>query len=560
VKSHRRAKFLFLGAALTACAALALLNWNAYRSAQTFNTATIEAQRQEDLRTALYRMEQRIAPLLARVLGRAEALIEESSPLDYRIDLVRGSADVLDAAAAAPVELARLAHDEASRGSLALPNPRADEPVDLDLGNNLVQVAARGTPRTNYEYNQRLETQNAANYQTLPVIGEAALTVGPLVSDWVQEAGEAQLVFLRSFTLDGVQRLQSFRVDWSQLESLLLGEVDDLFEGAQLLPATRDEILAAAAAAQLGATSELAQQGPDPQGDSKADSRDPGEGNLLVTIPARLVVPEAVGGAVDFGVLGPTTFATWALALAALVAASLAFRASQRDAARQRRFTSAVTHELRTPLTTFRMYSEMLSRDMVPPERRAEYLRTLEEESRRLSGLVENVLAHARLEDGAARTRREELTVSALLERIEAPLARRCLDAETVLAIDLGTAAEVVLKTDPEAVALILCNLVDNACKYGAPPAGHSPEAPIRLRVSATPGGVNLTIRDHGPGVSAGDATQIFQPFNRAGRDESDAAPGVGLGLALARDLARALDGDLVLLGAGPGGAFELRL
>ena len=72
---------------------------------------------------------------------------------------------------------------------------------------------------------------------------------------------------------------------------------------------------------------------------------------------------------------------------------------------------------------------------------------------------------------------------------------------------------------------------------------------------------MTLNVRDHGPGVSAAAAGSIFDPFERGGRDPADPIPGVGLGLALSRGLARDMGGDLVLDNPGrPGASFVLTL
>ena len=116
------------------------------------------------------------------------------------------------------------------------------------------------------------------------------------------------------------------------------------------------------------------------------------------------------------------------------------------------------------PLTTFRMYSEMLAEDIVTdPEQRRVYLETLKDESDRLSRLVENVLCYARLEDGRYRGRRERITVAALLDHVAPVLARRAAGCGMQLTI---TPAEAGVEVDPDAIAQILFNLVDNACKY----------------------------------------------------------------------------------------------
>ena len=99
------------------------------------------------------------------------------------------------------------------------------------------------------------------------------------------------------------------------------------------------------------------------------------------------------------------------------------------------------------------------------------------------------------------------------------------------------------LKVDVDAIGQILFNLVDNACKYAADTDNRS----IQLVAGVGDQQVIFSVRDHGPGVPAQFADSIFSAFERGGRDAGDAVPGVGLGLALSRGLARDLGGDLKL-------------
>ena len=539
----RRISAIFLAGAAAGLAGLAILTVHARRAARARTLAAAEAQHQEDVRTALYRMEQRLAPLVARALGRTEGSERVAEFTSLRLRLPDGALEV-DAGAPPPppalVAAARAAFDAIAPPATQAPRPWIGE-NDV-LGSNLGQLNARGTPRSNYEYAQRSSIQslsNTANVAEGVEAGFAPTRAGSVVAGWeTRPDGGRDVAFVRCLATPSAPRFeQTLRVDWGTLAPVLLAEVDDLFVDASLAPLEGD-------GAGEGASA-----------DASAD------GARLVGLPARLVATPSPRVRGEDGELLATTISTWVLALFAFAAATWAFRASQRDATRQRHFTSAVTHELRTPLTTFRMYSEMLARDMVPPERRAEYLAALEEESRRLGALVENVLAHARLEEGRGKTRREDVELAALVERGESALARRCVEAGTRLAVELGDAGAARVRTDPEAVLLILSNLVDNACKYGAPPGGHRPDAPVRITARTDERSVMLTVRDEGPGIPRESARAIFRPFDRAGRDESDPAPGVGLGLALARNLARAVDGELTLVDdGGTGAAFALRL
>jgi K+-sensing histidine kinase KdpD len=193
------------------------------------------------------------------------------------------------------------------------------------------------------------------------------------------------------------------------------------------------------------------------------------------------------------------------------------------------------------------------------PAKREQYLNTLCSEANRLSHLVENVLAYARLERGSARSRIERMTLGDLIERTLPRLRDRTDRCEMKLVVD---AAEPVLATvvhvDAGAVEQILFNLVDNACKYAAP---HATEKLIHLE--ALPDGkfAMLRVRDHGAGISAEGARRLFKPFSKSAQEAAQTAPGIGLGLALCRRLSRSLGGELRLVrGGAPGACFELRL
>jgi signal transduction histidine kinase len=227
------------------------------------------------------------------------------------------------------------------------------------------------------------------------------------------------------------------------------------------------------------------------------------------------------------------------LAVAALLAGVVTL--SERRGA----FVSAVTHELRTPLTTFRMYAEMLAEGMVPDAaQRERYLNTLRVEAERLTHLVENVLAYARLERGRARGRVEVVAVEQLLARVESRLRGRAEQAGMQLVVELDNrVTPFLVRTDTSAVEQVLFNLVDNACKYAVTAADR------RIHLSAGILGRRLELRvgDHGPGIAHRQARRLFRPFSKSAVEAANSAPGVGLGLALSRRLAREMGGDLSL-------------
>jgi signal transduction histidine kinase len=358
---------------------------------------------------------------------------------------------------------------------------------------------------------------------------EVPIVVGSLVPFWNDGGDGGRLMFARRVRVGSDHYYQGFFADWPRLRAALLQQISDLFADAGLVP-----VVAA------------------PAGDDVS-------GTMLATIPVSLVVGAPVPAAA--ALLSParlTLTLTWLAVLAALVAAAVTLNASVAFGERRSRFASAVTHELRTPLTTFRMYSEMLAEGMVEDaEKRQVYLETLRDESGRLSTLVENVLAYARLEEGRAPPRPVPTTFGDLVGQVEGRLRQRAEAAGMALSVEPEAPEATPLSVDVEVVSQILGNLVDNACKYAAGAGDRT----IHLRGRVEDGALALCVRDHGPGVGAGHAKAIFNPFDRGTRGQGDATPGVGLGLALARGLARDLGGDLVLDASSPAGAcFKLTL
>jgi signal transduction histidine kinase len=117
-------------------------------------------------------------------------------------------------------------------------------------------------------------------------------------------------------------------------------------------------------------------------------------------------------------------------------------------------------------------------------------------------------------------------------------------------------AGDLSVAVDASAVEQILFNLVDNAAKYA------SSSADKRITISSRSDGrfAAIAVSDHGPGISKRDARKLFRPFSKSARDAANSAPGVGLGLALCRRIARRLGGDLRLEKSAQGAAFVLTL
>jgi signal transduction histidine kinase len=247
-----------------------------------------------------------------------------------------------------------------------------------------------------------------------------------------------------------------------------------------------------------------------------------------------------------------------ALALVLGLGTWLLYRVGLRQLAlvrQQQDFVAAVSHELKTPLTSIRMYSEMLSQGWVDDSKRAGYYRFIHDESERLSRLVENVLALARMGRGALRVQTRPVAAAELLAQAGERLASQARQAGFTLAVACDS--ERILDVDPDAMMQILINLVDNALKFAA--SGEPRRIDIGCAALAD-GRVELSVRDYGPGIPRADRRRVFRLFQRLDNEVTRGTRGTGIGLALVERLTRAMGGEVDLVGCEPGVEVRLRL
>ncbi|MEU8954607.1 HAMP domain-containing sensor histidine kinase [Streptomyces sp. NPDC048518] len=217
----------------------------------------------------------------------------------------------------------------------------------------------------------------------------------------------------------------------------------------------------------------------------------------------------------------------------------------EESVAARRRLVADASHELRTPLTALRTNAELLAKaDRLTDAQRDRASGALGRQLREVTGLVNDLIELAR-----------DAEPQPLLEEVRlAPLTAHVVDA----ARGHWPAVPFVLRVAPEAAELsvpgvaarlsrLLTNLLDNAAKFSPP------GAPVEVSLTA----VDLTVRDHGPGISEEDLPYVFDRFYRA--EKARALPGSGLGLAMARQIAHAHGAELTAERA-PGGGAQFRL
>ncbi|HEV7668620.1 MAG TPA: HAMP domain-containing sensor histidine kinase [Thermoanaerobaculia bacterium] len=536
---------LLAGFALALAILLGALGWiahTAFELERGQGEARALAAREERARLALWRMDSALSAFLAqenaRPVGGALPGGDPRRPYDrLRFEIDAAGRLVTAGGSPSPEARALLGRDALlaalAQGPLAVEKPQrtkttteAPKTKEKKEDEPLAAEARQQMMLNTVEFSKRIEANQAASPPPLPLPRRerAPRVRTPLQPVWIGP----ELLLARRIERDGGEALEGIWLNREALRASLLGRVRDLLPTADLVPV-------------------------------RGGAADPGR--QLALLPLRLDPgpPPALPGA------------GWTAARLGLVTASIAILlvaagggalllGALRLARRRDDFVSAVTHELRTPLTTFRMYTEMLDEGMVPPGKTGEYLGTLRAEAERLGQLVENVFAFARLERGGPAARTEVVSLADLLQPIAGHLAadleRRGFDFSLHLPAEVETEP---VRVDTVAVERILQNLADNAAKFAR---GASDRPRFEIRAEQTDRAVVLIASDDGPGIPRRERRRLFRPLRRsASRAAAEGAPGLGLGLALSRGLARSFGGDLRYLERlESGAAFALDL
>jgi two-component system sensor histidine kinase KdpD len=209
---------------------------------------------------------------------------------------------------------------------------------------------------------------------------------------------------------------------------------------------------------------------------------------------------------------------------------------------------SAVSHDIRTPLAGIAGASSTLatSHDSLDAATRAEMLRTINEESERLSRLVENLLQMTRLSSGKVTINREWHPVDELVGSTLTRMERQLSDRQIETHLDESAA---MINVDAILIEQLLVNLVDNAAKFSPP------DSPIEVAARRNRDGVEIEVADRGRGFAEGDERRVFDLFYRGATVKSDRW-GTGIGLAICRAIAEAHGGRIEAHNRPGGGAL----
>ena len=203
-------------------------------------------------------------------------------------------------------------------------------------------------------------------------------------------------------------------------------------------------------------------------------------------------------------------------------------------------FLAVMSHELRTPLNAIAGYAEILTMGVNGPltDKQGEAVRRIQRSQEHLLTLIDDVLNFAKIEAGTSRIEPRLVGVGAAFEELE-PLVQPELVRKQIELKRAPVAPELEVYADPNKLRQILLNIVGNAIKF-TPSGGR-----IQLSAKGANDAVVMTVADTGIGVPADKLAKVFEPFFQVDTGTTREYSGVGLGLAIARDLARAMGGEI---------------
>jgi signal transduction histidine kinase len=204
----------------------------------------------------------------------------------------------------------------------------------------------------------------------------------------------------------------------------------------------------------------------------------------------------------------------------------------------RRQMTADIAHELRTPLTVVLGHTEALSEGHLPPD--PETFDIIYDETKRLNRLVEDLRTLSLSDAGELHLNRQQISPNDLLERAASARKQEALAKEIKLQIETSGDLPVV-DVDPDRMAQVLVNLLDNALRYT--PLGGT----ISLSARSVAEGVALVVKDTGPGIPAEDLDHLFERFYRGDKSRQREEGGSGLGLAIAKSLVENQGGQILV-------------
>ena len=218
-------------------------------------------------------------------------------------------------------------------------------------------------------------------------------------------------------------------------------------------------------------------------------------------------------------------------------------------------FLASMSHELRTPLNAIGGYAELIEMGLAGgvTEQQRDYLARIRTSQQHLLRIINDLLNYSRIESGQIEYEKALVSLPGVIETVKTMIGPQATGKGITL--ETPPCGEVIAIGDRLKVEQVVLNLLSNAVKF-TPPGGR---ITVACRISGDR--ATLAVADTGPGIPADRTQDIFEPFVQLGRSLSSGHEGAGLGLAISRDLARNMDGDITVeSSSGKGATFTLSL
>ncbi len=218
----------------------------------------------------------------------------------------------------------------------------------------------------------------------------------------------------------------------------------------------------------------------------------------------------------------------------------------------QKNFIDNMTHELKTPLTSIKLYIETLKRHDLPKEKKDSFLDIMLKDVERLDTLVNHVLESAKLEHYSKNLQTKEINLEQIVNYCVEIIINRYSLSNDNFEINLN---DIMIKTDPTALQLVLLNLIDNAVKYS------NENIKVIIEAKNNPSGkIDISIKDFGQGIPGPEISKIFRRFYRMSNDIAGNKKGTGLGLFIVNETIRNLKGKIEVISEGKNKGTDFKI
>ncbi|MFO7952792.1 MAG: ATP-binding protein [Bacillota bacterium] len=217
-------------------------------------------------------------------------------------------------------------------------------------------------------------------------------------------------------------------------------------------------------------------------------------------------------------------------------------------------FVANVSHELRTPLTNVRGYMETIMHERLSREQLIEFLKVIDQETRRLTGLVDDLLDLARIENEKGFVKKEAVNLKEMINEALARVEELCAEKEITIEFS-GSPENILVAGNHDWLCQAVVNILENSIKHGGP--GSS----VKIAVASKDNTVVVEIEDNGPGIPEKDLPYIFERFYRVDKARSRKSGGTGLGLSIVKHIMEAHGASYTLDSTeGKGSVFRFTL